>query len=306
MKKQIFTFLMAAAASAYGQQTTLQHFDPTEITPVVESYQNVWGYLTGHNYYGDEEFAEKYEIQGAGKLYGISAIHLGQDGTPGSLGASYRAYTVGTNGLPQTTIANKSVPYADVPVNGQLNTVLFANPVNVNGKFFVSFRLGDYAHGGLGTKRIAVSHAPHGTRPESDFAVYGRNVVRIHSHGSAVWRDYRTEKFTGYQPAVYFSLFPVVELENMAVVDFDKKGNVGAVYPNPSNGNFRIPINTTSGGEASFRLFDISGKQVAEKQANLSTGKTDFLFSGEKLQSGVYILMIKTPEGTVSQRVIIR
>ena len=306
MKKQIFTFLMAAAASAYGQQTTLQHFDPAVITPVVENYPNNQGYLTGNNDFGDEEFAEKYEIQGTGKLYGISAIHLGQDGTPGTITASYRADSVGANGLPETAIANKNVSYGDVPVNGQLNTVMFASPVNISDKFFVSFRLGDYAHGGLGTKRIAVSHAPHGTRPDSDFGVYGRNVVRWHSHGAAIWKDYRTENFSDYQPSVYFSLFPIVELENMAVVDFNKKGNVGAVYPNPSNGNFRIPINTTSGGEASFRLFDMSGKQVAEKQTNLSTGKTDFLFSGEKLQSGVYILMIKTPEGTVSQRVIIR
>ncbi len=298
---------MAAASSVvFGQQTTLQHFDPAVITPIVELYPNDLGYLTGNNEYGDEEFAEKYEIQGTGKLHGITAIHLGQDGTPGSITASYRAYSVGSNGLPETALANKNVSYADVPVDGQPNTTLFSSPVNVSGSFFVSFRLGDYAHGGLGTKKIAVSHSPDGSRPESDFEVYGRNVIRWHGHGAAIWKDYRTENFSDYSPAVYFSLFPIVELNDLAVIDFNGKGNVGAVYPNPSSGIFTIPVLSNLGGEAHFKLFDFSGKLVSEKKSKLSTGKTNYLFSDETLNPGNYILWIKTPEGNISQKISIK
>lgn len=305
MKKQITLLMAVASIAVTGQQTTLRHFDPMAITPIVESYVD-GGYLTGHNDYGDEEFAEKYEIQGTGKLFGVSAIHLGEDGTPGSIIASYRAYTVGSGGLPQSQIANKDVSYGNVPVNGQLSTVMFDSPVDISNNFFVSFRLGDYSHGGMGTKRIAISHSPDGTRPTSDLSIFGRNVIRWHSHGAALWKDYRTENFSDYNPAIHFSLFPIVELSSMSVVDFDKKGSVGAVYPNPSSGEFRVPIKTNSGGEAQFKLFDMSGKLVAERKTNLTSGKTDFVFSEEKLPSGVYILWIKTPEGTISQRVSIK
>ena len=307
MKNKTFILLMAAASTfAYGQQTTLKHFDPTVLIPVADTYVAPGGFLTGHNQYYDEEFAEKYEIQGMAKLHGISAIHLGTEGTPGTVAASYRAYTVAPTGMPQTVIAEKQVSYADVPVNGQLNTVLFTNPVNVTSTFFVSFRLGDYAHGGMGTKRIAVSHSPEGSRPESDFVNFGRTAIRWHSHGAAIWKDYRTENFSDATPAVYFSLFPIVELDGLSVVNFSKNGSVGAVYPNPSNGNFTVPIKTNSGGKVSFKLFDLSGKLVNETQTQLPAGKTDFKFSKENLQKGNYILMITTPDGNISQKVMIK
>lgn len=308
MKKRSFILLTAAVSSfVMAQQTTLQHFDPTVITPIVEEYEDGDGYLSGINAYGDEEFGEKYEIQGTGKLFGVSAIHVGQDGTAGSVMAAYRAYNVAGSGLPGAQIANYNLSYADVPVDGSLKSIQFANPVNISGNFFVSFRLGDYSHGGLGTKTLALTYAPDGTRTQSDLANYGRNVVRWHSHGATpTWKDFRTENLENYQPAIHFAIFPIVELDDMAVVDFNQKGNIGAVYPNPSNGTFRIPVKSNTGGESTFKLFDMSGKLVAEKSAKLSSGNSEFVFAEEKLQKGLYILWIKTPEGAVSQKVSIK
>lgn len=305
MRKQSFTLLLAVASCfALAQNTTLQHFDPSSTTPVVESYGTSQGYYTGHNSYGDEEFAEKYEISGSAQLVGVSAIHLGQDGT-GNLLAGYKAYTVGSDGLPASQLANKSVLYSEIPVNGTITTQLFSSPVNVTGSFFVSFNLGDYAHGGLGTKLIAVSHSPHGSRPASDLGVFGRNAIRFHSHGAPAWADYQTENFSNYSPAVYFALFPVVQLSGLSTVEFDKKGNVGAVYPNPSTGNFKVPVQSNAGGEAELKLFDMSGKLVSQKKERLSSGKIEIAFSNQNLQKGIYLLWIKTPEGAVSQKVII-
>src|SRR5690606_41655901 len=83
--------------------------------------------------------------------------------------------------FPYTTLF-RSIPYSDIPVDGSLFTVNFNNPIEVSDEFFTSFRLGDYSHGGLGTKRIAITHAPDGTRPESDFDVYGdRKSTRLNS-----------------------------------------------------------------------------------------------------------------------------
>lgn len=305
MKKQFILLTTLLAFVVNAQQTTLQHFNPNTITPIVESYQDA-GYFTGHNDYGDEEFAEKYEINGSAKLVGISAIHLGQDGTSGTLKASYRAYSVGTTGLPQSQIANKDLGYNEIPVNGELNTVLFDNSIDVEDQFFVSFRLGDYAHGGLGTKRIAISHSPDQTRSTEDLEVYARNVIRWHSHGAATWKDYRTENFSDYEPAIHFSIFPIVELDALSVIDFNQKGQIGAVFPNPSNGNFTIPISSKNGGETELKLFDVTGRLISTKKTQLKSGKNDFIFSEENLPKGIYVLWIKTPEGSISQRVSIK
>ncbi|VXC32555.1 T9SS type A sorting domain-containing protein [Chryseobacterium sp. 8AT] len=306
MRKQSFTLLLAVASSLLAaQQTTLQHFDPTVTTPVIQDYGSGVGYYTGHNSYGDEEFAEKYEISGSAQLVGVSAIHLGQDGTA-TLNANYKAYTVAANGLPGSQLVSKTVAYSQIPVNGTLTSQLFSTPVNVTGSFFVSFNLGDYSHGGLGTKRIAVSHSPHGSRPSSDLGIYGRNAIRFHSHGGAPdWVDYQTENFSNYSPDLYFSLFPIVELNALSTVEFNKKGSIGAVYPNPSSGNFRVPVQSDSGGDIELKLFDMSGKLISEKKERLSFGKNEVSFSDQNLHKGVYLLLIKTPEGSISQRVVI-
>lgn len=304
MKKHFISLSTVLSIAVTGQQTMLKHFDPSVVIPVVESYDGA-GYLTGHNDYGDEEFAEKYEILGTAKLLGVAAIHRGEEGTPGSVLGSYRAYSVGTSGLPQNQLANKNFSYSEIPVDGQIKTVMFDQPADINSSFFVSFRLGDYSHGGLGTKRIAIAHSPDGTRPSSDLNVFGRNVIRWHSHGAATWKDYRTENFSDYEPAIHFALFPIVELGNMAVVDLNHKTSVGAVYPNPSKGNFNIPITSKVTGKTMLKLYDMGGKLISEKQTDLKVGSTDIRFEENQLKPGTYILLIQTSEGSISQKILI-
>ena len=306
MKKETFTLLLSIVATMVFAQDTLQHFTPSTVTPIADTYPSDQGYHTGHNDYADEEFAEKYEITGSGEVFGVIAIHEGVAGTS-TKNASYKLYSVANNGLPGTELATLSVPYNDIPVTGTPYTVMFSNVVSVSDEFFISFNLGDYAHGNPGTKRIAITHSPDGTRPSSDFSVFGRNAIRWHSHSSPAWKDYRTENFQSYEPAVHLSLFPVVQLSTTSVVEFDNQGSsIGSAFPNPSShGSFSIPVNTVSGGEAVFQLFDLTGKMVSEKHMVLSPGKTDYLFSGNGLATGTYLLLIKIPEGSVSQKIII-
>lgn len=308
MEKRIFTFLIliSIVSTMAFAQDTLRHFNPSSITPVVETYSANQGYFTGHNDYADEEFAEKYEITGSGDVIGIIAIHGGEEGTS-SMNTSYRIYNVASNGLPGTALASISVPNNEVPVDGTPYVVMFSDVVPVANAFFVSFDLGDYAHTNPGTKKIALTHSPDGTRPSSDFDVFGRNAIRWHAHGDVVWKDYRTENFESYQPAVHFSLFPVVELLTTSTVQFDDEGSsIGSVFPNPAaGGSFTIPVSTTSGGQAVFQLFDLTGKLVSENRAALSAGKTDYRYSDNALVAGTYLLLVQLPEGSVAQKVVV-
>ena len=309
MKKIKISLIISILSVNVFAQDTLQHFNFNTTTPIIESYTSNQGYYTGHNDYGDEEFAEKYEFIGTTNILGVIAIHQGVVGTS-SMNASYKIYDVGGNGLPATEIANKNVAYSNIPVDGTPNTVMFTNPVSISGDFFVSFSLGDYIHNNPGTKNIALTHSPNGTRPSSDLGVFGRNAIRWHNgnhNGVAIWKDYRTENFPNYQPAVYFSLFPILQLTPSSIVVLgNNKGNVGSIYPNPSlSGKFNIPIKSRYAGKANITLFDLEGKIVSRKQINLTLGKTNYLYSDTKLISGTYIFLVETPEGAVAQQVIV-
>lgn len=305
MKKNIITLSLLISSSLLYSQDTLRHFDPQINVPIADTYPSNQGYYTGHNDYGDEEFAEKYEISGNGNVLGMVAIHKGVAGTS-TMNASYRIYDTAPNGLPGTQKASKAISNNTIPIDESPFVVLFDNSVSVSGEFFVSFRLGDYSHSNPGTKKIAITHSPNGTRPPSDFSIFGRNAIRWHSHSGTVWKDYRTENFQSYQPAVYFSLFPIVELEPTAsVIEFNKQDYMRAVFPNPSLGSFTIPINSTSEGEAVFQLFDSDGKLITERHTQLTSGKNDYLFTSDDLASGTYILLVKIPGGSAAQRIII-
>lgn len=307
MKKKIFTLLLVAVSTFTFAQDTLRHFTSSTDLPVADTYASGQGYFTGHNDYSDEEFAEKYAITGSGDILGVIAIHDGLDGTS-TMNASYKVYSVAANGLPGIELTAQSVANNDIPVNASPFAVMFSSPAAVSDEFFISFDLGDYAHTNPGTKRIALTHSPEGTRPSTDFDVFGRNAIRWHNHGTPLWKDYRTENFQDYEPAVHFSLFPIVQLVTTSVVELDKQGSsIGSVFPNPStSGNFTIPLNTTVGGDAVFQLFDLSGKLINESHLVLSPGKTNYQFSNNELVAGTYILLINIPEGSISQKVIIK
>ncbi len=303
------TMLLAVAFMPFTlwAQDTLRHFDPQTYTPIVNAYPTE-GFYTGHNTYGDEEFGEKYLISGPGQLLGLIAIHGGTDGNS-TMNAAYRVYQVANTGLPGAQIGGKSVSYSSIPVDGSNHFVAFDNPISVMDSFFVTLDLGDYTHNNPGTKRIAVAHSADGTRPMSDFMVYGRNVIRWHSHGpTADWKDYRTENFTptsGLAPAVYFALFPIVQMGSASTVQFHGQAEVGAAYPNPVTGNrVFLPIHLSQSGEAKLQLFNLEGKLLAQQSETLSAGSHELPFDRAAIPSGTYILLIEVPGGQMAQQLI--
>ena len=64
MQKIKNTLILLILSVSISAQDTLQHFSLDIVTPIIESYTSNQGYYTGHNNYGDEEFAEKYDFNG--------------------------------------------------------------------------------------------------------------------------------------------------------------------------------------------------------------------------------------------------
>lgn len=80
------------------------------------------------------------------------------------------------------------------------------------------------------------------------------------------------------------------------------------VSPNPSQDIFNISINTSSIGE-NFEMYvtDISGRKVTDLNAEFSNdNQVNLIFdpNAARLSSGIYYLMLKTPHGTLSKKLV--
>ncbi len=79
-----------------------------------------------------------------------------------------------------------------------------------------------------------------------------------------------------------------VEFRNEEITDIEKWEEVGfQVFPNPSNGRFRVRTNGKSGGIV--ELFDVQGKKVATALISSNGGEVEL----EGVLSGVYLLKAK-------------
>ena len=73
MQKIKNTLILLILSVSISAQDTLQHFSLDIVTPIIESYTSNQGYYTGHNNYGDEEFAR-------GKLLHLKQLILRLNG----------------------------------------------------------------------------------------------------------------------------------------------------------------------------------------------------------------------------------
>jgi len=77
------------------------------------------------------------------------------------------------------------------------------------------------------------------------------------------------------------------------------------VYPNPGQEEININFNTTA-QEATISLFDISGKQIFEKNHSTQKGANSIKENVAGLQKGMYILMLNDGEKVSTQHIIIQ
>jgi uncharacterized protein (TIGR02145 family) len=82
----------------------------------------------------------------------------------------------------------------------------------------------------------------------------------------------------------------------------DDAENALRIYPNPAKGYSIVEFETVKSSDIKFDVFDLSGRQVAQKQSNLLSGKHSYRISG--LSNGVYIVYVKTEDFNYSGKII--
>ncbi|MDY0342321.1 MAG: C10 family peptidase [Lentimicrobium sp.] len=78
-----------------------------------------------------------------------------------------------------------------------------------------------------------------------------------------------------------------------------------AIFPNPASGYVNLKFNLDEGANVEFGIFNVMGQQVYNESAHLNSGFIDRTLQFGKLNSGVYVLRISSPKGSISQRLVI-
>jgi len=290
MKHFITPAFLLIAYGLQAQEThTLQHIAPeaaTEMPSYLGSEPNAWGYQIGHNYYGDEAYGEKYEIDGHGDVVGVIA-YLG--GTSAStLTASYKVHSVAATGLPGAALATKTFTMGSAPTTGDTpHMVMFDNEAHVDDHFFVVLDLGDYSHDPLQGDTLCLMSGPHGSRPASD-NVFGRNVIRWHSHGTPNWKDFYTQNFTPI--STYFAIYPVMEGAATGIGEHLLGDAHLSVFPMPFADELNIRLDATSAEPLRIHLFDANGRLLKSEQHSVAAGEQMLRIDTQALAHGSYVV----------------
>src|SRR5690606_41436854 len=78
-----------------------------------------------------------------------------------------------------------------------------------------------------------------------------------------------------------------------------------ALNPNPNNGQSYLKANSVSQGERSTQIFDTGGRTVYSKTNTHFGGNLDQSYH-VNLPSGVYMVTVKTADGTSTHKLIIK
>ncbi len=297
--KNFFTFLFIICATfaiqAQDGTHVLQHISPEAATATPNFWGQfsqgapLWGYWAGHNAFGDEEFGEKYEIDGHGDVVGIIA-YLG--GTANSNAqVQLRVWSVAPSGLPGSMLGALPINVNEITADGTTPTmVTFQNDIHVDDEFFVTLDLGDYSHDPH-SDTLVLMMGPDGSRPTSD-DVFGRNVIRWHGHGSPNWKDFATQNFTPI--FTHFAIYPIMDgpATLSANNGFISDANL-SLFPVPFADELNLRFNAIESREMTVRVFNIEGKLLESKRVMVTQGDNLIQMNMSTYPAGSYVVAME-------------
>lgn len=311
MKRYICLLLLSIGLANYGQAQTATH-TLSNLLPhqqkILLQYtaSNTWGYILGHNYKFNQQYAEKYIISGNAKVLGVISQHGGHYAHADTT-AVFRVYSVGTNRLPAAKLGGKKVRYADLHLNGTATTTMFNAPIAVADSFFVSFDLRDYAHGGYEGDLIGLYCGENGTRLSSDLKNFGRNAVQAHEHDYDKWLDFRTQNFTNI--ATHFALFPIVEMTVTSIGKAFAEKEQLRLYPlspNPTQDMSTVKYSLKGPSKVTLELLDFTGKRLfSQELGTQKPGEHTHTLPVAGLAPGSYIFSVQADAIRLATKLII-
>jgi len=96
------------------------------------------------------------------------------------------------------------------------------------------------------------------------------------------------------------------ETEGYDGIDENLDKNALQIYPNPSDGEFTVQINSLTNGVYQVSVVDLVGKELYQQEMNCSAGSNVQKLNLHYLESGIYLVHIRKGEGTITKKLFIK
>ncbi len=263
---------------------TITNFDVVNHTPSILG-SGGWGYVTGHNDYGDIAKADKYTIVGANQTIDGAYFVFGVGSSSGT-GQTATA-TIwddnGTAGKPNTVLGTATVSYDSIAAGalaGSLTWVDFVPNIAVSGDVYVGIQF-TYNPGDT----LAIVHCADG-----EIAV-GTGWEKWSDN---TWHPYN-ELNTGWGIEVAQLILPVIC--PFVGVNENSPSFKMNLFPNPTNTNLNLVIpNQIGSGNLKIRVLTTLGANVLTEQLNFAQNGI-YKVDVSSLSQGFYFLEVITEYG---------
>jgi PKD repeat protein len=246
------------------------------------------GYVTGNVTYDDAVIAENYDNTTPSEISAVKVREKKIKSPTGTANTYVNIYSIDPITKAPSTLLGTSSPVTVSSVSASgYTTYTFATPVSVSGNFSVGVVLptvtGD---------TMAVYSYPldcHNTDSLSWFYATGYG-----------WYSY-DGTYGGMSWGVNLELAIYPELCALGIatgINDDKDKNI-SVYPNPTNSQFTVDFSTYRQQDVIINVYNMVGKLV---QTTSSKDVDKITIDMLNQSSGIYIVAIKTPSGTIIRK----
>lgn len=292
------------------------------------------GYVFGMNAYGDQAFAERFNISGndsSAKVIGVFAIfdgilnsntnktinlHVWSQGPATQLSSSRP--NVHLTGTPDAVLTTEIVRADSLGIDTANGSTLkyhaFSTPTSyLADSFFVGYAPNwTYAQSNgefitLMTTRDGYRYQPSVTATATDTFI---NVLNAVQWSDSTWNDEATQNA---QIKTHLALFPVFivgagtpqSVTGITSKDLTIFGN----YPNPANEFTNIRFSLAKSADVTITLTDMNGRVLRTRELKAQpSGENTVKFMTSDLAAGNYLYMVRTSagDGMAAQMTVVR
>ncbi len=115
---------------------------------------------------------------------------------------------------------------------------------------------------------------------------------------AAIYFDYNEPVITN---TTLNTLSTPVAIKNLKLTNLDQ----AALFPNPATNFFNLAVKSDINTAGTLKVFDLSGREVSTKQIDLHAGENNLTENTSHLQSGIYLVQLKTPSMQIGKKLIV-